>query len=109
MPSPTDDFTRLTDPAVERALRAWQRADSTSWLDAFVDQPGLTDDGALRDFGAFSAEIGNEYFTSIEKVSPDGHTVTSQFHSETWGNFRTFFRFVPDESGKFRQLDIGQA
>ncbi|WP_078326257.1 hypothetical protein [Mycobacteroides salmoniphilum] len=109
MPSPTDDLGQVADPAVRAALTAWQHADSPGWLAAFVDRPGLTDDGASRDFAAFSAEIGNEYFTEIEKVSPDGRTITGQFHSETWGDFRTFFRFVPGASGTFEQLDIGQA
>lgn len=109
MPSPTEDFTQVTNLAVQRALKAWQLADSASWLAAFVDKPGLTDDGALRDFTAFSAQIGNEYFTDIESVSQDGYTITGQFHSENWGNFPVFFRFVPDENGKFTRLDIGQA
>ncbi|MEU9807643.1 hypothetical protein [Mycobacterium sp. NPDC050853] len=108
MSSPTKNLELVTDSSVRKALTAWQTKDSDGWLAAFVEEPGLTDDGAPRDFSAFSAEIGNEYFTTIEKVSQDGHTVTGQFHSETWGNFRTFFRFVPDESGKFTQLDIGQ-
>ncbi|MBA0048579.1 hypothetical protein [Mycobacteroides sp. LB1] len=108
MSSPTKDLELVADSSVRNALTAWQNKDSGGWLAAFVEEPALTDDGAPRDFSAFSAEIGNEYFTRIERVSEDGHTVTGQFHSDTWGDFQTFFRFVPDESGKFTQLDIGQ-
>lgn len=110
MPSPTNDLGLVTDPAVRDAVTAWQSKDSEHWLAAFIAAPGLTDDGALRDFNAFSAEIGHEYFTRIERVSPDGHTVIGQFHSETWGDFRTFFRFIPGgPDGKFTKLEIGQA
>ncbi|MGH3952749.1 MAG: hypothetical protein ACRDTI_01700 [Mycobacterium sp.] len=110
MPSPTEDLELISDLAVRDALIAWQRKDTAGWLAAFVEKPALTDDGALRDFGAFSAEIGNEYFTRVEQVSQDGHTVIGQFHSETWGNFQTFFRFVPGgPDGRFTRLEIGQA
>lgn len=110
MASPTQDFGLVSDPAVREALMAWQTNDSARWLAAFVHQPTLTDDGAPRDFSAFSAQIGNEYFTHVERASPDGHTVTGQFHSNTWGDFRTFFRFIPGGAkGKFTSLEIGQA
>lgn len=110
MPSPTADFGLIPDPAVRDTLAAWQNRDRDRWLAAFVDNPTLTDDGTPRDFSAFSAEIGNEYFTQVERASPDGRTVTGQFHSETWGNFRTFFRFIPGgPDGKFKGLEIGQA
>lgn len=109
MPSPTTDLGLVSDPAVRDAVTAWQSKDSDHWLAAFVEAPALTDDGASRDFNVFSAEIGNEYFTQIERVSPDGRTVVGQFHSDTWGDFRTFFRFIQGPEGKFTKLEIGQA
>ncbi|TDZ93515.1 hypothetical protein CCUG60885_03118 [Mycobacteroides salmoniphilum] len=107
--SSTKDLELVSDDAVRAALAAWQARDSAGWLAAFVDQPSLTDDGQPRDFSAFSAEIGNEYFTDIEQVDAEGRTVTGHFHSETWGDFRTFFRFVLGSEGKFERLEIGQA
>lgn len=109
MTTPTSDLSAITEPAVLAAVTAWQRADAAAWGAAFADGATLTDDGKPRDFAAFSAEIGNEYFTAIEAVSDDGHQVTGTFHSDTWGDFRTFFRFQAGADGRFTQLDIGQA
>lgn len=109
MPSPAQDLELVTNPAVHAALVAWQGRDSARWQGAFVSKPTLTDDGAPRDFAAFSSQIGNEYFTAIDEVSLDGLTVIGQFHSKTWGDFRTYFHFVPGREGKFEGLDIGQA
>ncbi|RIT40869.1 hypothetical protein D2E80_24145 [Mycobacteroides abscessus] len=69
----------------------------------------MTDDGATRDFKAFTAQIGNEYFTDIDDVTVDGYTVTGHFHSDTWGDFRTYFHFEQGTGEKFAGLDIGQA
>lgn len=106
---PSTDLSAISDPAVLAALTSWQNADAAAWRAAFIDSPVLTDDGKPRDFDGFSNEIGNEYFTAITEVSQDGRRVLGTFHSETWGDFTTFFHFVPGEDGTFVQLDIGQA
>jgi hypothetical protein len=31
------------------------------------------------------------------------------FHSDQWGDFRTYFRFQLSPSGKITRLDLGQA
>ena len=35
--------------------------------------------------------------------------LTGMLQSETWGTFRTYFRFQLGPSGKIKRLDIGQA
>jgi hypothetical protein len=34
--------------------------------------------------------------------------VRGSFHSDRWGDFRTYFKFHPGADGKFTRLDIGQ-
>ena len=53
--------------------------------------------------------LGHERFTSFDRVSPDGLEVVGKFHSEQWGDFRTFFRFHIGARGKIQRLDVGQA
>jgi hypothetical protein len=53
--------------------------------------------------------LGHERFTSIERVENHGLDVIGAFHSDTWGDFRTYFRFRLSPAGKIDRLDIGQA
>ena len=104
------DLSKLTNPQVKAAFEAWQNGDSAEWLSLFTSDAKLYDDGNPRDFHSFSTKtIGKEKFTSIEKVSSDGSEITGNFHSPQWGDFKTYFIFHTDESGKFNRLDIGQA
>lgn len=104
------DTKKLTHTSVRAAIQAWQQGDSILWLSFFTDKAKLLDDGHPRDFHKFSTEaIGHERFTSIDKVEDNGLSVYGKFHSDTWGDFKTYFRFHLDSSRKFYQLDIGQA
>lgn len=96
-------------PAVKSALDAWQGKDLTGWLSTFTADAKLYDDGNPRDLQAFSAEIGTERFTHIDKVEDGGLRILGRFHSDTWGDFKTYFRFHLNAAGKFDRLDIGQA
>lgn len=70
----------------------------------------LLDDGKPRDFQKFSTEtIGSEHFTGIDKVENEGRDVYGPFHSDTWGDFKTFFKFHINEEGKVDRLEISQA
>ncbi|MPS73449.1 MAG: SDR family NAD(P)-dependent oxidoreductase [Chryseobacterium sp.] len=63
-----------------------------------------------RDFMKFSTEaIGKERFISIDKVENNSMDIYGKFHSDTWGDFKTYFKFRIDEDGKFDRLQIGQA
>jgi len=105
----TIDTSRLTQPVVKSAFEAWQSRDLAGWLAHFTPAPALYDDGNPRDFKSFSKEIGKERFTSIERVDEDGSKITGRFHSDTWGDFTTYFKFHLDADGKISRLDIGQA
>ncbi len=101
---------QLTNPSVKSAFEAWQAGDSKTFLSMFSADAKLFDDGKPRDFQKFVKEAcGHEKFTSLEKVENDGKDLTGNFHTESWGDFKTYFKFHPDGSGKFDRLDIGQA
>jgi hypothetical protein len=59
--------------------------------------------------GDEGADKSHERFTSIDQVTNDGLNITGQFHSDQWGDFRTYFNFHLSSSGKIVRLDIGQA
>jgi hypothetical protein len=99
----------ITNPVVRSAIEAWQAGSLDAWLAHFAPGVQLLDDGQPRDFMSFSREIGHERFTSIDLVRRAGTEVIGAFHSDTWGDFRTYFRFTLDESGKVTRLEIGQA
>lgn len=101
---------QLTHTTVKAAFTAWQAGNSKEWLAFFTDDAMLLDDGHTRDFKKFSTEaIGHERFTSIDKVENNGMTIYGQFHSDQWGDFKTYFKFRINSRGKFDQLEIGQA
>lgn len=100
---------RITNRTVKAAMEAWQGKDLKAWLGFFTPDAKLLDDGNPRDFKEFSAEIGKERFTSIDKVGNNGLDIYGKFHSDRWGGFKTYFRFRLDAAGKFDRLEIGQA
>jgi len=107
--TPSIDTSRLTQSTAKSAFEAWQAKDLPGWRSHFAAGAALYDDGSPRDFQAFSKEIGKERFTSIDRVDDDGTRITGHFHSDTWGNFTTFFKFHLNADGKITRLDIGQA
>ena len=102
------DTRRLTNPVVKAAFEAWQGKDLAGWLSHFAPGAKLYDDGNPCDLMRFSKEIGKERFTSIDAVENNGKSIFGQFHSDTWGDFRTYFKFELDDRGKIVRLDIGQ-
>jgi hypothetical protein len=106
----TMNTTILTNHVVKDAFNAWQQGDSKLWLSHFTEDAKLLDDGHLRDFKKFSTEaIGHERFTSIDKVENNNLSIYGKFHSDTWGDFKTYFKFHINEQGKIYKLEIGQA
>ena len=100
----------LTNPAIKAAIEALQKGDRKTWSALFEADAKLYDDGALRSLEKFTREaLGHERFTSIERVEKNGLEVIGEFHSEQWGDFRTYFRFQLSPGGKIKRLDIGQA
>jgi hypothetical protein len=104
------DTSKLTNPTVKAAFDAWQQGDSKLWLSFFTPDAQLLDDGHPRNFESFSTEaIGHERFTSLDIVKDNGRSIYGKFHSDTWGNFKTYFKFHLDSNGKIYKLEIGQA
>lgn len=104
------DTERLTNPTVKAAIQALQRGDQDAWAALFEPEATLYDDGSPRSLRKFTEEaLGQERFTSIDRVENRGLDLIGGFHSERWGDFRTYFRFQLGASGRIKRLDIGQA
>jgi hypothetical protein len=100
----------LTNPTVKAAIETLQRGDRSGWSALFEPDAKLYDDGSPRSLEKFTRDgVGHERFTSIERVDNDGLDIVGPFHSDQWGDFRTYFRFRLAPSGKIARLDIGQA
>jgi hypothetical protein len=103
------DLRKLTNPSVRGAIEALLAGDKTAWLAFFTADAELTDDGSARSFVGFSDDaLGHERFTSIDRVDNNGLNVYGSFHSDRWGDFKTYFKFHLGPDGKFARLDIGQ-
>ena len=108
--SKTMQYEIISHPVAKAAIEAWQQGDEKAWRALFTHNAQLFDDGHPRDLHQFSTEaIGHERFTSIDKVEDNGRSVYGKFHSDTWGDFKTYFRFHLDADGKIIKLEIGQA
>jgi hypothetical protein len=100
----------LKNSTVKAAIDALQKGDRKGWAAQFEPDAKLYDDGSPRSLEKFTKEaVGQERFTSIEKVENNGLHVIGGFHSDQWGDFRTYFKFHLSPSGKINRLDIGQA
>ena len=104
------DLSRLTNPTVRTAIGALQHGDRALWASQFEADAKLYDDGSPRSLQKFTEDaLGHERFTSIDRVDNHGLNVTGEFHSDRWGDFRTYFRFQLSHTGRIGRLDIGQA
>jgi hypothetical protein len=100
----------LTNPTVKAAIEALQKGDKAAWSALFEPGAKLFDDGNPQRLADFTNDaLGHERFTKIERVENDGLDLVGQFHSERWGDFRTYFKFHLAPSGKIKRLDIGQS
>ena len=104
------DLEKLTNTGVRRAIQALQSGDKAAWLSCFSTDVTMTDDGSPRSFAKFSDQaLGSERFLSIDKVDGAGLHLTGHFHSDQWGEFKTYFKFHTGADGKFDRLEVGQA
>src|ERR1044072_4057696 len=102
--------SRLTNPTVKAAIEALQDGDKKAWRALFEPDAQLFDDDSPRSFDRFSDEaLGHERFTSIDQVDNHGLDLVGGFHSDRWGDFRTYFRFRLSPGGEVSRLEIGQA
>ncbi|WP_342084375.1 hypothetical protein [Dyadobacter sp. OTU695] len=103
------DTSKLTNQTVKAALDAWQTGDSKVFLSFFTADAKLYDDGNPRNFPGFVKEAcGHEKFITVDRVENEGKDIFGNFPTEKWGDFRTYFKFHFDASGKVDRLDIGQ-
>ena len=84
----------LTNPTVKAAIEALQKGDWKAWSALFEPDAKLYDDGTPRSLETFTRDaLGHERFTSIDHVENNGLHPVGAFHSDQWGDFRTYFRF----------------
>ena len=101
---------QLRQPTVRAAIEALQRGDSRAWTALFSEGARLFDDDKPRDLARFTKDaLGHERFDTLDEVSEDGLELRGLFHTEQWGDFRTYFRFALASDGRIERLDIGQA
>ena len=72
---------------VQAAIEALQRGDHAAWIAQFSQ-----------------AALGYEYFINIENINTDGIEITGPFHSDQWGDFRSYFRFFISAAGLIEQV-----
>lgn len=106
----TMNTNTLANATIKKAIDALQAADRDTWFSLFTSDANLFDDGNKVDFKPFFENaIGHERFTSIDKVENNGLDIYGKFHSDRWGNFKTYFKFYINADGKIDRLEIGQA
>lgn len=104
------DLNKLSNSKVKTAISAFQKGDEKTWFSLFSADAVLYDDGNQMQFNNFFKKaLGHERFTSIDKVENGGLDVYGNFHSDQWGDFKTYFKFQLNKEGKINRLDIGQA
>lgn len=104
------DLNKLSNSKVKAAISALQNGDEKTWFSLFSADVALYDDGNQRQFNNFFKKaLGRERFTRIDKVENGGLDVYGNFHSDQWGDFKTYFKFQLNKEGKISRLDIGQA
>ena len=101
---------KLSNAVVRKAIEALQTGNKSEWFALFSSQAELFDDGNKMNFKTFfDKALGHERFTSIDKVENEGKDVFGKFHSDQWGEFKTYFKFCLNPEGKITRLHIGQA
>ncbi len=104
------NIIQIQNPIVKKAIEALQAADTKTWFSLFSENAELYDDGHKMDLkNFFEKALGHERFTSIDKIEDQGLSVYGRFHSDRWGDFKTYFKFRINTEGKIIRLDIGQA
>ncbi len=99
----------LIVPTVKAAVEALQNADKAAWNHLFSPKAVLYDDGSPRNLKRFTEEsFGRGSFICIDRVANNGLYVEGDFHSDEWGNSRTYFNFELNDSGRIVRLDIGK-
>jgi hypothetical protein len=103
-------FAAIADPVVSSAIVALNARDKERWFELFADNAEFSDDGRQHDlakwcndelFGRWRACI-----ISIDRVEDGGQTFYARYHSDKWGDFKTFWKFRVVDA-KITKLDVG--
>lgn len=91
----------------KKAYEAWHNGGRKTF---FASDAKLFDDGNPGNSQKFVKDACRmEKCTCIEKVENDGKDITGNFHTKSWGYFKTYFRFHIDMEGNITRLDVEQA
>ena len=108
--APPLGLSSIANPVVRSAIGALNGRDMKLWFELFSEKPKFSDDGIPRDLVKWCEEelFGSSlaYLISIDKVEDGGLTFYARYHSDKWGDFKTFWRFAV-ENGKITKLDVG--
>ncbi|HVC27672.1 MAG TPA: hypothetical protein VND40_05875 [Nitrososphaerales archaeon] len=103
------DLSAIGNAVVRSAIAALNGRDKKRWFELF-SEPAFTDDGIPHDFAKWCEEelfgSAQAYIVSIDRVEDGGLTFYARYHSDKWGDFKTFWRFAVVD-GKISRLDVG--
>jgi hypothetical protein len=112
MSAPPLDLNTIGHSIVKSAIEAMNSRNKKQWYALFSDNPTFTDDGNFHDFTDWCEKelFGSSLacLASIDKVEDRGLTIYGRFHSDQWGDFKTFLKFHVD-NGKITKMAVGQA
>jgi hypothetical protein len=108
---PSLDLHAIDQPIIRMAIEAMNSRNKKQWYGLFSASPEFTDDGNPHDFTKWceSELFGSSmaYLTSIDKVEDYGLTIYAMFHSDQWGDYKTFLRFHVQDA-KITRMAVGQ-
>ncbi len=109
---PPAGLSAVDNLVVMSAIGALNGGNKKLWFERFSEKPEFSDDGVPRDFVKWCEEelfgSAQAYIISIDKVEDGGLTFYAQYHSDKWGDFKTFWKFQVKD-GKISKLDVGAA
>lgn len=100
-----------SNTTVKAAIEALNQHDRKAWEALFAPGATFADDGNEGSLATFTANAfgkGKERFTRVDKEENNGLHIYGQYHSDTWGDFKTYFKFTVKD-GRITRLEVGQA
>jgi hypothetical protein len=111
MSAPSLNLNAISHPIVKVAIEAISNRNKKQWYALFSDSPTFTDVGNPHDFTKWCEEelfgSSRAYLASIDKIENAGLTIYGRFHSDQWGDFKTFLKFHV-QKGKITKMAVGQ-
>lgn len=108
--APPLGLSAIGNPVVVSAIGALNGRDKKRWFGLFSENAGFSDDGVPRALVRWCEEelFGSwlAYIISIDKVEDGGLTFYARYHSDKWGEFKTFWK-LKLKDGKISSLDVG--